>query len=158
MSHPEMANRTNKPNRTFSRSCSVCSGSAPHRTEPNSTLVRFCSSGFRTLIAFVRFCSNRTRTEQYSCPFVFGKFGLLKAESRSLPSAAAAAGVRINSRIGESYYKKWPRKFGGTMPEEHSKVAAFLGVRINSRIEKSYYKEWPRKFGHICCSCNWSWS
>src|SRR5436305_4469311 len=94
-----MANRTNKPNRTFSRSCSVCSGSAPHRTEPNSTLVRFGSSGFRTLITFVRFCSNRTRTEQYSCPFVFGKFGLLKAESRSLHSAASGLIPGLESHI-----------------------------------------------------------
>jgi hypothetical protein len=63
----EMANRANKPNRTFSRSCSVCSSSAPHRTEPNSVLVRFVFGRFSNIDILVRFCSNRTRTEQYLC-------------------------------------------------------------------------------------------
>src|SRR5271169_1182819 len=63
----EMANRTNitEPNRT--RPCSVCSSSAPHRTEPNSVLVRFVFGGFSNIDILVRFCSNRTRTEQYLC-------------------------------------------------------------------------------------------
>src|SRR5436190_1648519 len=62
-----MANRTNKQNRTFSRSCSVCSSSAPHRTEPNNTLVRFVFGRISNIDNLVRFCSNRTRTEQYPC-------------------------------------------------------------------------------------------
>ena len=58
----EMANRTNKPNRTFSRSCSVCSSSAPHRTEPNNILVRFVFGSISNIDVLVR--------------FVFGKFEL----------------------------------------------------------------------------------
>ena len=63
----EMANRTNKPNRIFSRPCSVCSSSAPLRTEPNNALVRFVFGRFSNINTLVRFCSNRTRTEQYLC-------------------------------------------------------------------------------------------
>ena len=66
--HPEMANRTNKPNRTFSRSCSVCSSSAPHRTEPNSVLVRFVFGRFSNIDVLVR--------------FGFCKFELCQAKSR----------------------------------------------------------------------------
>ena len=44
LSAREMVNQTNKQNRTFSRSCSFCSSSTPHRIEPNSTLVRSCSA------------------------------------------------------------------------------------------------------------------
>ena len=63
----EMANRTNKPNRTFWRSCSVCSSSAPLRTEPNNALVRFVFGRLSNIDTLVRFCSDRTRTEQYLC-------------------------------------------------------------------------------------------
>ena len=63
----EMANRTNKPNRTFSRLCSVCSSSAPHQTEPNNTLVRFVFGRISNIDVLVRFCSSQTRTEQCLC-------------------------------------------------------------------------------------------
>src|SRR5437667_2008543 len=54
-----MANRTNKQNRTFLRTCSVCSSSAPHRTEPNNTLVRFVFSRYPCSVLFD---SNSNRT------------------------------------------------------------------------------------------------
>ena len=62
-----MANRTNKQNRTLSRSCLVCSSSAPQRTEPNNTFVRFVFGRISNIDNFVRFCSNQTRPEQYPC-------------------------------------------------------------------------------------------
>src|SRR5438552_1649935 len=65
--HTEMANRTNKQNRTFSRTCSVCSSSAPHRTELNNTLVQFVFGRISNIDTRVRFCSTQTRTEQYPC-------------------------------------------------------------------------------------------
>src|SRR5438876_97249 len=69
----EMANRTNKQNRTFSRTCSVCS----------------CSAGFRTLIPM--FGSVRLELEPNSTLvwFVFGKFELLKAKPSTLYSLAS---------------------------------------------------------------------
>ena len=75
----EMANRTNKQNRTFSRSCSVCSSSAPHRTEPNNTLVRFVFGRISNIDNLVRFCSvlfellkqkSSTRYSSVSCASV----------------------------------------------------------------------------------------
>src|SRR5204863_9460746 len=70
-----MANRTNKQNRTFSRTCSVCSSSAPHRTEPNNTLVRFVFGRISNIDTHVR--------------FVLGKFELLKAKPSTLYSLAS---------------------------------------------------------------------
>jgi hypothetical protein len=85
-----MANRTNKQNRTFSRSYSVCSSSAPHRTEPNNTLIRLVFGRVSNIDILVR--------------FVFGKFELLKAKSStrySLVSELCITGVisGLGSRI-----------------------------------------------------------
>jgi hypothetical protein len=59
-----MANRTNRtePNRTGP--CSVCSCSAPHRTEPNTTPVRFVFAKFGCLVIVPSSCAiNTLRTD-----------------------------------------------------------------------------------------------
>ena len=113
-----MANRTNKQNRTFSRTCSVCSSSAPHRTEPNNTLVRFVFGRISNIDTRVRFCSTRTRTEQYPCLVRVRQ--VRTTQSKAEHSVFLGAGIVdcwSNSWIGKS--KQWPRKNGrGTMAEE----------------------------------------
>ena len=66
--------------------------------EQNRTVPLFgsCSSGFRTLIPLFGSCS---ASSDYS------------KQSRGL----CIPRCRTNSWIGKSYYKQWPRKFGGTM-------------------------------------------
>ena len=46
----EMANRTNRTEPNRDGPCSVCSSSAPHRTEPNTTPVRFVFGKFDFLV------------------------------------------------------------------------------------------------------------
>ena len=113
-----MANRTNKQNRTFSRTCSVCSSSAPHRTEPNNTLVRFVFGRISNIDTRVRFCSTRTRTEQYFCSVRVRQ--VRTTQSKAEHSVFLGVGIVdcwSNSWIGKS--KQWLRNNGrGTMAEE----------------------------------------
>src|SRR5437667_7365735 len=106
-----MANRTNKQNRTFSRTCSVCSSSAPHRTEPNNTLVRFVFGRISNIDTRVRFCSTRTRTEQYPCSVRVRQ--VRTTQSKAEHSVFLGVGIVdcwSNSWIGKS--KQWPRNNG----------------------------------------------
>jgi hypothetical protein len=77
---PEMANRTNKPNRTFSRSCSVCLSSTPHRTEPNSVLVQFVFSRFSNMFGSVQIEHKPNSTLVW---FGFCKFKLCQVNFQS---------------------------------------------------------------------------
>jgi len=104
---PEMANRTNKQNRTFSRSCSVCSSSAPHRTEPNSTFVQFVFVRVSNIGSHVRFCSNRTRTEQHPCSVRVRQVRTIQSKVED----SAFLSIGLIPGLGSHYYKEWLRKF-----------------------------------------------
>src|SRR5436190_4824146 len=115
-----MANRTNKQNRTFSRTCSVCSSSAPHRTEPNNTLVRFVFSRYPCSVLFDS-NSNRTVPLFGSC----SASSNYSKQSRALYSLASElwiAGVIPglgSQNNGRGTMEQWPRNNGrGTMDEE----------------------------------------
>ena len=123
-----MANRTNKQNRTFSKSCSVCSSSAPHRTEPNSTLVRFVFVRVSNIEPLVRFCSNRTRTEQYPCSVRVRQVRIIqsKVEDSVFLDVGLIPGLGshiINNGRGSSGEQwpeeQWPKKF-----HKYSDIAA----------------------------------
>ena len=129
-----MANRTNKQNRTFSRTCSVCSNSAPHRTEQNNTLVRFVFGRISNIDTRVRFCSTRTRTEQYPCSVRVRQ--VRTTQSKAEHSVFLGVGIVdcwSNSWIGKS--KQWPRNNGrGTMV---GRTMASLGSTNTAKSELS---------------------
>jgi len=142
----EMANQTNKQNRTFSRSCSVCSGLAPHRTELNSTLVQFVFATVSNIDPLVW--------------FMFGKFGLfkaLKAKSTSLYMYFLGVGlipglgshIINNSRRTEEGQRNNGRKNNGLKNNGRTKFHKYSGgaagqtmknsaLRTRSRIPSSF--------------------
>ena len=143
-----MANRTNKQNRTFSRTCSVCLSSVPHRTEPNNTLVRFVfSAGFRTLIQV--FGSVRLELEPNSTlvQFVFGKFELLKAKPSTLYSLASelwiagvipGLGSQNNGRgtMAEEQWSEEQWRHWGPQIQRNRNYQEFRGFRLRARSRK----------------------